>query len=66
MIPLLIHILIALLVLGIIWIVIEWAIGQLPLPAPIPQIVRVVFVIIVLIVILYMVLPLLGTSAYLR
>lgn len=34
MIYLLIHILIALLVLGIFWVVIEWAIGQLPLPAP--------------------------------
>jgi hypothetical protein len=62
MIGLLIHILIALLVLGIFWVVIEWAIGQMPLPPPIPQVIRIVFVIVVLIVILYMVMPLLGVG----
>lgn len=62
MIYLLIHILIALLVLGIFWVVIEWALGQIPLPAPIPQVVRIVLVIVMLIVVLYMLMPLLGAS----
>lgn len=62
MIPLLVHIVIALLVLGIVWIIIEWALGQIALPPPVPQIVRIVFVIIVLIALLYTVMPLLGAG----
>jgi hypothetical protein len=66
MIGVLIHVLILLLVLGIVWIILEWAVGQLPLPAPIPQVVRVMFVIVVLIILLYAILPMLVGPAYLR
>lgn len=62
MLSLLIHIIITLLVLGLVWVIVEWALTQIALPPPIPQVVRIIFVIIVLIALLYTVMPLLGVG----
>jgi hypothetical protein len=56
----LIHLLIVLLVIGIVAIIIRWALGSFSLPGPVGQIIWLVFVIICLIVVLNSLWPLLG------
>lgn len=48
-------------VLGLIYYVINWALSQIPLPAPFPVIIRVIMVIVILVVALDLIVSLLGS-----
>lgn len=61
-----INLLVQLLIFAIIAGLIYWVLTVLPLPAPFGRIVQVVFLVICVIILLYMLLPLLGVSAYPR
>jgi heme A synthase len=58
----LIHLLIVLIVLGLIFFIVWWAISQIPMPEPIATVVRVLFVLIIVLILLGLLLPLLGVS----
>lgn len=47
-------------VLGLVFYVVTWALGQLPIPEPFPVIIRVILVIIILVIALNLVVGLLG------
>lgn len=48
-------------VLGLFFYVINWALGQLPLPAPFPVVIRVVMVLVILVIALDLIVSLLGS-----
>lgn len=56
----LIHILILLLVYGLVFAVIYWAITQIPLPAPFAMVARVILALVAVILIINLILPLAG------
>ena len=60
MIPVLVHVLLVVLVLGLIFAVVWWALSYLPMPAPFNQIARFIVVLIFALILIYLLLPLLN------
>lgn len=58
----LIHLLLVLIVVGLIFYVIWWALGQIHMPDPISTVVRVILILIIVLVLLGLLLPLLGIA----
>ena len=58
MIPALIHVLIVIIVLGLIFALVWWALSYLPLPAPFSNIARFIVVLIFALILIYLLLPL--------
>jgi hypothetical protein len=50
-------------VIGFLAWLILWAIGQIPMPEPLPQVIRVIVVVVLVLIAVLMVLPLLGISS---
>jgi len=57
---LLIHLLIVVIVLGLIFAVVWWAMSYLPLPTPFAQVARFIVVLIFALILIYLLLPLLN------
>lgn len=58
MLPALIHILIVVIILGLVFAIIWWALSYLPLPQPFAQVARFIVVLIFALILIYLLLPL--------
>jgi hypothetical protein len=58
----LVHLLIVLIIIGLIFSVLWWAITQIPMPPPYATVVRVLFVLIIVLVLLSILLPMSGVT----